>query len=95
MQCACTCKACNCRVENDMEKPLVLWSVYFNLNMCKVDQQNDAKKLPTNLHLTSDPDYTITHESAIEEVLVVLSSVCTSMPIVIAGKAHIQEIVPR
>lgn len=52
--------------------PRVLWSLYFNLDMCTVEQGGASwsADLPSNLFVTSDPDATRSYESAVQEVVI-------------------------
>lgn len=51
----------------------MLWSVYFNLVMCAINQEEERdNNLPGNVYLTSDPGYTITYEDAVREVSCIL-----------------------
>lgn len=57
-------------VECNTEMPYILWSLYFNLDMCnmKQDSLNSSVNKFSNLYLTSDPDSTMTYEAAVKEV---------------------------
>ena len=60
-----------CLDDIEQQQPLLLWTLYFNMELCHVDQDNcheHAPQLPTNMYLTSDPDGTMTYENAMQEV---------------------------
>ena len=58
-------------VECNISGPRVLWSVYFNLDLCQVDRQKQVN-IPSNLHLTSDADCSLVYETAVQEVCTTL-----------------------
>ena len=56
-------------IESNSAGPRLLWSLYYNISVCTVNQAETASlDIPQNVHVTSDPDGTIAYENAVKEV---------------------------
>lgn len=57
--------------------PRLLWSLYFNINVCTVNQAETASlDIPRNVHVVSDPDGTIAYENAVKEAQIIFERIC-------------------
>ena len=68
-------------VADECRQPKILSSLYFNMELCHVDQDTchlTMPHLPKNMYLTSDPDGTMTYEHAVQEVCTCVC-VCSSV----------------
>ena len=55
--------------ESNSAGPRLLWSLYYNISVCTVNQAEAASlDIPRNVHVASDPDGTIAYENAVKEV---------------------------
>ncbi|XP_054422619.1 rab proteins geranylgeranyltransferase component A 1 [Pteronotus mesoamericanus] len=65
-------------IENEVEKPRLLWALYFNMRDSSDVSRNAYSDLPSNVHVCSGPDCGLGNDNAVQQAQALFQQMCSN-----------------
>ncbi|XP_036917773.1 rab proteins geranylgeranyltransferase component A 1 [Sturnira hondurensis] len=63
-------------IENEVEKPRLLWALYFNMRDSSDTSRDSYNDLPSNVHVCSGPDCGLGNDNAVKQAQALFQQIC-------------------